>query len=175
MRHLVLTGFLVGACLCAGWTGYDSVSSPCRPLTAVEAARIRAGAFHYCALPYPTGQACSTCFRSIHWVTIQMMPGMPPMSFNLYDKCSSTPANQLCWQTSYAQTTPPTPTPTCDLNQSTCAGLMAYFVDANCTSPYTNNPPYEPCSMWYPAGYKAGTPGTANIPCIGIPNVQQTN
>ena len=163
MRHLALTVLLVGACLFERWAGYDPITSPCRPLTPQETAGVRAGTFHYCSLPYPLATACSACNVSIHWVEIQMMPGMPLTWVNLYGKCKATPTDNWCWQTSYTGT----PTPTCDLNQTACPGLMEYYLDAGCAQAYAD-PPYEFCSTHYSSGYKAATAGTAPVPCTGM-------
>jgi len=169
MRHLVLTVFLVGVGLFVRWSGNDLTTSPCRSLTSVEAAGIRAGAFHYCSWTMPMGLGCSTCTASIYTYDRQMMPGMPPMPFRLYYKCSVTPTSSVCWQTPTA----PTPGPTCSLSPAACTGLMDFFWNSNCTDKLlaSDSPPYEACSLLYSAGYKAGTPGfVSGVNCSGVEN-----
>lgn len=171
MRRLALTVFLVGAGLFMRWSGNDLTTSVCRSLTTAEAAGIRAGAFHYCSWTMPIGFGCSTCTASIYTYDRVMMPGMPPMPFKLYYKCSTTPTINACWQIPISNT-PPGPTPTCNLNPAACTGLMDFFWQSDCTGKLlaSDDPPYEACSLLYSAGYMAGTPGTVSgVNCEAMP------
>jgi len=168
MRHLTLTGFLLAASLLSCWTSGGSPAPLCRTLTPEESAGKSAGTFHYCSFVMPVGQACSTCTLSIHWASRPMMPGMPPFWFNLYQKCSSTPPNSVCWQQPFTTS----PNPTCDLNQAACTGTTTLFWNSTCLDSNGTPNPNEQCSQFYPAGYMAGTGGLATGPnCNGMPSV----
>ena len=172
MRCFLLAAIVVGMFIGSRWSPNDFTGSPNRLLTNMETETIRAGAFHYCSLPYPDATACTTCYTTIHWESVVVMMGFPPILVNLTAKCAASSISDVCWQASYSAS----PNPTCDLNDTPCPGMMSFFQGPSCTGAPAANPPFETCGFYSSNTYKVGTPATATgVNCNGLPSVKFTN